>query len=281
MLNVYFIRHAQSVSNVDKRNLINGHDLDALITEKGKEQCRMLGLYFKKKGIICDATFCSNAMRTQMTAKNVLSEMSYDGTVTIDENLVENHAGDWVGRERSIYNRDDIRTALDNDGWNFTPGNVIFGESHNDVANRMLNTLDKIVSYYSSHPTVKNISPDRNIHGVNIFVFSHCVAIRDMLAKLYHLNLNNAYKIAIDNTSVTLVRFENGKLINPLVKCKEYKFKKDKFKKDKFKKDKFKNDKFKKGNFKNKRGVDILLDENGHQVYSQDLWNNTDHLKQI
>jgi probable phosphoglycerate mutase len=235
-LNIYLIRHAESQANINPCNVVNGLNLDSPLTEKGRTQALLLGKHLQKNNTKCDVAFSSHALRTQQTSKIVLDNMEYAGWCIVDESLIEQNSGDWEGISRDIYNRPDVRMALDTDNWNFIPGEVELGESQNQVAERMLKTINKMVSHYSQYPYVQNI-----------FVFTHSMAIKYMLAKLFKLDLSTAYKIACENTSITRLRFEHGHLINPLVPCSQ-------------------NDN------------NYLLSADGQLVKSNDLWNDTTHL---
>jgi probable phosphoglycerate mutase len=234
-LNIYLIRHAESQANIDTRNLVNGLNLDSPLTEKGRTQALLLGKHLQKNNIKCDVAFSSHALRTRQTSKIVLDNMGYNGWCIVNESLIEQNSGDWEGISRDIYNRPDVRLALDTDNWNFIPGEVVFGESQNQVAERMFKTINKIVAHYSQYPYVQNI-----------FVFTHSMAIKYMLAKIFKLDLPTAYKIECENTSITCLRFEHGHLINPLVPCSQ--------------------------------NNNTLLTADGQSVKSNDLWNDITHL---
>ena len=112
--------------------------------------------------------------------------------VTIDHRLVELGQGDFVGKSRSeIYSRTDVARGLDADTWNFVPGDCVKGESQAAVASRMKQWFDE------------SVGKDR--HG-RIVAFTHGVAIKAFLAEIFCFEKSTAWKIPIDNTSVTIVR---------------------------------------------------------------------------
>lgn len=204
-LNIYFIRHAQSTTNVDPRNLIGGKNPHVELTKEGERQANLLGRHLKKKGVSCDLAYSSDTVRTQSTARIVLKEISYKGQIVINKDLVERDQGDWRGKPRSIYDRPDVVRKLAKDSWNFKPGDHVLGESEKEVALRMTDVLEKIVL---TNTFVKT----------NIFVFSHAHAIRCMLATWCDLEVSDIY---IDNTSVTLIRFRNVLWIDPFYPCED------------------------------------------------------------
>jgi broad specificity phosphatase PhoE len=205
-LNLYFVRHAQSEANVDKRNLIGGKNIAVPITREGYKQAILLGDYFRRNNITCDVAFSSHAKRTKETAEVVLVINGYTGWLTIEEELIEHDSGDWDGLSRDVYNRPDVKEELAEDYWNFEPGDSVKGESENEIADRMIKFILKTLKHYSQYPCISNI-----------FIFSHAFAIKFMLAKWCGLHLPDAHKITIDNTGVTVLRFKNGIWINPLV----------------------------------------------------------------
>jgi broad specificity phosphatase PhoE len=196
---VYVIRHAESEANVGP-DVITGHNLDGALTEKGIVQAQKLGKYFKQENIVFSKAYASTAKRAHETAKLSIEKMEADLELEVDELLLEQSPGDWVGKPRSIYKRPDVRQALDATGWNFVPGDEKKGESQKDVAIRMIGWLDK---------TVKMLPCDSKEQ--NIVVFTHGNAIKYLLAELFNRDRATAFKIPIDNTSITLLRCENGK----------------------------------------------------------------------
>ncbi len=45
--------------------------------------------------------------------------------IITDERLLEQSHGDWVGLSRDIYNRSDIRSALDTNNWEYVSGDIV------------------------------------------------------------------------------------------------------------------------------------------------------------
>jgi len=204
-INFYFIRHAESEANIDTRNIIGGRNIGVPLSHEGVKQAEALGYQLKNEGIVFNNVFTSTALRTQDTAKIVLSIMGYTDNINTSSDLLEQGAGDWEGQSREIYNRPDVRYSLDRDNWNYVPGDNQPGESQSMVARRMIQWLNQPLSYYGQFPGVWNIA-----------VFTHGLAIKFLMAQLLNLNRNTAYKIPIDNTSVTLLQFVNGQLILPM-----------------------------------------------------------------
>lgn len=205
-----FIRHALSKANVDKGNKIGGRNIESELVEEGHAQAKLLGKYFKNESIQFTRAYSSTARRTKQTAVICFEEMDQQYPIISDPALLEQSAGDWEGQSREIYNRPDVRKALDTDNWNYVPGDKILGESQNMVAERMIAWMDKIL--------MECIASGRNHH---IVIFTHGLAIKFLLAELLNLHRPTAYSDKvnpIDNASITELRYQNWMLLFPLSK---------------------------------------------------------------
>jgi len=232
-LTIYFIRHAQSEANINGSNHIHGPNTKVPLTDMGTKQAKRLGSHFKNIEIIPDVVFSSPALRAQQTADIVLTKTGFTGWVIIEDDVVEARNGDWAGKPRSFYS-----TVKAEDQWKLIPGDEHLGESPKQVAGRMVDVLYRIIYHYSTYPCIKTI-----------FIFSHSRAIKYMLTKLYNLQHSfSANEMKIDNSSVTTIEVQNGKIIDNLAP------------------------------YSGQSGVDILVRENGKLVYSTALWNDTSHL---
>jgi len=194
---IYLIRHAETEVNVIK-DRIGGRSNWAELAKNGIAQAKTLGDKFKNEGITFDAVYSSTAIRTQQTARYCLEAMdqSLHG-VELEPSIVELSQGDWEGKPRNnIYSRVDVREGLDNDCWNYVPGDNIKGESQAAVGQRMKVWLEQIVEKHSKG---------------GVAAFTHGLAIKYLLADLFDLDRTTAYKMPIDNTSVTIIRYGDGK----------------------------------------------------------------------
>jgi len=196
-LEIYLIRHAETEANVIK-NKIGGRSNWAELTENGLAQARTLGDKFRSEGITFDAIYSSPAIRAQQTARYFLEAMNqsiYD--VKLEPSIIELSQGDWEGKPRSeIYSRTGVRVGLDRDSWNYVPGDDIKGESHAAVAQRMREWLEQIVEKHSQG---------------RVAAVTHGLAIKYLFVDLFDLDRTTAYKIPIHNTSITVLRYEDGK----------------------------------------------------------------------
>ncbi len=195
-MNIYLIRNAESEVNFKKT--VGGRSNSKKITKKGITQSKKLGARLKK--IKFNVIYCSPAIRTQQTAQFCLKAMGKSpNIIKLEPSLLELSQGDWEGKpKKQIYQRQDVVKALKKDCWNFVPGDTIKGESQAMVAKRMKKWLKQIIKK----------SPKGNIAA-----FTHAYTIKYLLADLFNLDKTLAYKIPIDNTSITIIEYKDGKPI--------------------------------------------------------------------
>lgn len=122
---IYFIRHGESEANhfqddlpeEDKR--VWGRSTWSDLTEKGKQQARLLGEYFFREGIEFDRLVASSTVRTQQTARYCIEAMipednRYEalGRLEVSVELAEHYMGDWEGHTRIETGFDRIREEM-------------------------------------------------------------------------------------------------------------------------------------------------------------------------
>jgi broad specificity phosphatase PhoE len=190
----YFIRHGETETN-QINTAICGVSYWAELTAKGKEQARLLGR--RLKAIKFDHYYSSDIIRTQQTARYCLEAMgNLHQQIVRDKALVELTQGDWEGKPREeIYSRDIVKSMIAQDNWNFIPGDQIKGESQQQVASRMVTWINK-----------------KSLEHANkrILVFSHGLAIKYLLTELFDRERSTAFKIPIENTSLTIITHQKG-----------------------------------------------------------------------
>lgn len=193
----YFVRHAETEVNRDIV-YIGGESPWAELTNKGKDQARLLGNHLKQ--VKFDAYYTSDVIRTQQTARYFFeSQGNIHQKIMRDRRLTEQSQGDWEGRLREEVYTPEIKSKL---GWTFVPGDLIKGESQQDVAKRMVSW---IIEKTKKHPDQR------------VFVLSHGLAIRYLVAELFNYDRETAYKIPVDNTSVTIIRCEDDSFSCPVM----------------------------------------------------------------
>lgn len=128
---VYFVRHGQTVWNVENK-ICGATDID--LTPYGHEQAEAVGKKLLQEGITADEILCSPLVRAVHTAEHI-SEIT-GIPVRIEPRLVEQNFGKWESTPR--------------DGAEFRQAKQVFacshegGESTLRLAQRIYNLLDEI-----------------------------------------------------------------------------------------------------------------------------------------
>jgi len=94
MLNIYMARHGQDQDN--SHGILNGRR-DTSLTQKGKEQARLLGENIKALGLKFDAVFSSPLIRAKETAE-LVSLIAQTPKPEAIENLMERDFGIMTGQ---------------------------------------------------------------------------------------------------------------------------------------------------------------------------------------
>lgn len=184
---VYLVRHGQTYGNIDQ--LFCGHS-ETELTPLGIAQARAAGQ--RLAHVHFDAAYASDLSRTAKTAEYAL-EGRPDVSRTLDPGLREMHYGEWEARPAS-----EIRAAAPDllrefflCRGNGAPG----GESVTQVRER---TAAAVRRAAEGHP------------DGSILVVSHGNAIMAMIAELLRLPIEGTWSFAVDNTSITRLRFSKS-----------------------------------------------------------------------
>lgn len=176
---IYLIRHGQSSHNADANQLSGITDVS--MTGAGREHCRALSHYFKKRPV--DMTYSSRLARAQETAALVFP----DGPkVQVRDELLELDYGQYEGVPVDDLPADDP-IALQ---WRDSPGNMTFpgGQNMREFADLVFAGL---------HQLVGGSAADR------IACIGHKTMGRLFVARVIGLDLNHFRIIPMDNCSVT------------------------------------------------------------------------------
>jgi broad specificity phosphatase PhoE len=181
----YLIRHAQCQINLEE--IIGGRTNDSPLTPKGRLQAELLGRYFENEDLSFDKVYCSPALRCFDTMKISIPKRRLKN-VSLDYRFLELSQGDWTGKsKREVYSRGQLE-IINQNPWDFkAPG----GESQAEVAQRIECALVDIANTYQ---------------GTHL-IFTHGGAIKYFLAKTQNWNKNNAWKVQIENTSISLITY--------------------------------------------------------------------------
>lgn len=193
MVHLYFVRHAESLSNVN-HHLIGGRSNHTPLTEKGKEQAKKLGERLGKSTVHLDLIATSSAVRAFDTSKIMCetANLDFDKVVVSDE-LQELSQGDWEGKVRKEIYTPEMLNKINNNNWLHKAPN---GESQKEVEERMYGWLEQ------------NVFPlndaDQPIHCA---IVTHGNAIRCLFRKIMDSTSTMTHRIKLDNTSITKFRY--------------------------------------------------------------------------
>lgn len=180
---LYLIRHGETDSNSGK--MFQGR-MNTALNAKGHDQSRQMAEFMKS--VKLDAIYCSPMLRARQTAAPLA--MSQGLAYRTLDLLQEVSFGDWEGvpfTEIHKQSPEAMTTFLERPG-DFTPPN---GETFAQAQERWFKALDYIIS--------------REGHDKNIAIVSHGGIIRLQICSFLGIPLNNLWKMAVRNVSVTTV----------------------------------------------------------------------------
>ena len=180
MTKVLFCRHGESEHN--KKELIQGQ-IDSELTEKGREQAEELAETLS--GTEFDAIFSSGLKRARDTADIINQDHGVEIFET--EKLRERDLGDLEGEHYTKWN--DVETD-DHHSWR--PEN---GESLKEHKQRVAEVLDTILE--------KDLE--------NVLVVAHGGSIRAALMDILGCESRQAWRIKLDNCSITRLDHNEGR----------------------------------------------------------------------
>lgn len=187
MLDLYFIRHAQSERNLES-HLIGGRSENSPLSLRGIEQAKLLAERLSTEGIYFDRVYTSPAKRAYDTARIVCIKLNFPlGELKQDERLHELSQGDWEGQPRKEYHSPETIELMSEDPLNFTPPN---GESQKMVEERMYSIIEQLQG-----------------KDERIALFGHGLAIRCLVRRILESNPAHTYKMVTDNTSITRIGY--------------------------------------------------------------------------
>lgn len=197
MIDLFLVRHAQCVANVN-RDIISGRNSASPLTPLGCVQAKDLGVSLRN--IKFDYIHSSTAVRAYQTADIAMRQNAFvDANPNIYEHsdLEELDQGDWAGRERSgIYTKEMVE-MLERTQPDFRPPN---GESQRDVGLRMDMWVNDVAMCGSGR----------------VIVFCHGLVIRTWLQRVMNFDPKWIFNSVTSNASVTRLKYdgENWGLVN-------------------------------------------------------------------
>lgn len=192
MLNIYILRHGETLYNADGNRYCGRTDIG--LTEKGYEQAKKV--FSQVKDICFDAVYSSTLQRARLTAQIASGKED----VITDERLIEVDFGLWEGktREQFVSENAEVWENWDRDPFVSRAGET--GEMGKEVVERVDDFFRELLKKYPS--------------GSNIMVVAHNGVNRLYLAYKLGMPLKNYRKIAMQNSVLSMVTIEDdGELV--------------------------------------------------------------------
>ena len=184
------MRHGETEYHAQKRVLGR---LDIGLNETGREQARLAATFFDD--VELSAVYCSPLKRCRETARPVADSKGLD--VVILDGLMEVDMGDWDGRPfKELFEEegDLVGRWMQNPSTLPIPG----GENFNAVRERVMGASEEITARHGDEDQV--------------LIVSHGGPIRGMLSEALRLDLDNMFRMQIDLTSISAIRYYEGGL---------------------------------------------------------------------
>ena len=191
-MEIYFVRHGQTVWNVEKR--FQGLS-DSPLTELGITQAKLLGE--KLKNIKFDKFYSTSLKRAYDTANYIKGNRKQK--VEIFDDFVEISMGDMEGIKQEDFKKlypEQVKNFFFNQ-LEYDPSSF-GGESFLEVRERVIRGLNKFIELNKNYERVLVVS-----HGATLKTLLHYISGKD---------ISTLSDEAIPkNTSYTIVKYENGK----------------------------------------------------------------------
>ena len=191
-MEIYFVRHGQTVWNVEKR--FQGLS-DSPLTELGITQAKLLGE--KLKDIKFDKFYSTSLKRAYDTANYIKGNR--EQKVEIFDDFVEISMGDMEGIKQEDFKKlypEQVKNFFFNQ-LEYDPSSF-GGESFLEVRERVIRGLNKFIELNKNYERVLVVS-----HGATLKTLLHYISGKDILTL--------SDEAIPKNTSYTIVKYENGK----------------------------------------------------------------------
>lgn len=200
MTKLYFIRHGQTIWNLEKK--FQGQNGDSPLLPGSYKDIKLLADYLAKKNIKFDACYSSPMKRAFITADNLLSNLDQKLEIQINSGLSEVMLGDWEGKYHeyvSYYDKENFY-GYKKDLLKFN-SHEFGAESFEEAQQRF---VDAIVKICDSH---KNTS--------DILIVSHGLILSFGINSLLKIDKKDIKKkTGLSNTSLTILETDNNKIFN-------------------------------------------------------------------
>jgi broad specificity phosphatase PhoE len=196
--NLSLIRHGESAINAVPDLL--GQESDTPLTKKGEAQALLLRKKFEKDKVRFDRIYSSSYTRALNTAKIAVP----DRDIFITDELREYSAGDWTGGSRAATITPEIKSTMNILDHAFLPPN---GESLHQVQRRASKWLEENILYNKDFVLFTHNKKVLNKPILNLACFTHGMTIKCLLHYVMGFDKSFTWKVTIDNTSVSQLRF--------------------------------------------------------------------------
>ena len=195
---LYLLRDGESELNVLQPSLVGGRSGWCELTPDGIAQARRLGDWLAAQQIPCDRVVASTAVRAQQTARYALEAAGIPlRRLETSPLLEEQGQGEWENRLRTAVYTPEVVAQVRALNWHFrAPG----GESFADVAARVGRWLAEVGPLAPAHADADTTTGS----------FCHGGVIRAPLTAALGLPQAEAWRIPVDNTSVTVLQHTAG-----------------------------------------------------------------------
>ncbi|QYR63391.1 histidine phosphatase family protein [Fusobacterium animalis] len=191
-MEIYFVRHGQTIWNVEKR--FQGLS-DSPLTELGITQAKLLGE--KLKNIKFDKFYSTSLKRAYDTANYIKGNRKQK--VEIFDDFVEISMGDMEGIKQEDFKKlypEQVKNFFFNQ-LEYDPSSF-GGESFLEVRERVIRGLNKFIELNKNYERVLVVS-----HGATLKTLLHYISGKDISTL--------SDEVIPKNTSYTIVKYENGK----------------------------------------------------------------------
>ena len=179
------MRHGETEYHAQKRVLGR---IDAGLNQRGAQQALLASGFYE--AIELAAVYSSPLRRCRETAQPVAEMKGLD--IEMVEGLMEVDMGEWDGQLlKDLFEKDSERVGL----WMQSPSTITIpgGEDFNAVRERVISATADITSRYSGEE--------------NVLIVSHGGPIRGIISEALRLDLDNMFRIQIDLTSISAIKY--------------------------------------------------------------------------
>lgn len=192
----YCMRHAETEAN--EKDIFIGSKTDIPLTDKGKEQARKVGQYFKNIGVTFDIIYYSPMIRCYETAREIGSITNTSVQLIPDKRIIELDYGSWEGLSRKeIENKycEDYNQYCSDMSCRPTGSS----ESADDVSKRVKDFLNELMFSNATK-------------GKQVLVVTHKTAGRILLQAAGHNSDGHFRSIPFDNAAIAYVSMKPNKI---------------------------------------------------------------------